>query len=338
MSTVVSASSPASELAAVKTRQQMAEIPQPILQPHVDSARYAKCIEVSKRIRWDIDRDVIRHREFDFTKKFLPDSLSFVDRVPFLGVDERRLLSQVQGRSYANIFGLIERYISAKILELSRDYSLGDQIALEALVRFTDEELKHQELFRRIETLISTGMPPGYSLVPRPNEVASVVLSRSTWSVLALTCLIELFTQAHYRASIEPDDELSPLFKDVFLFHWKEESQHAILDELEWVRENAKLTPEARDAAVDDVIALVGAVDGILQVQSAADTHYFVEICGRPMTAIEVETVKAAVLTAYRWQYIVSGVQIPRFTELLHGMITPAQGERIGAALAPLMA
>ena len=29
------------------------------------SARYAKCIEVSKRIRWDIDRDVIRGRTFD---------------------------------------------------------------------------------------------------------------------------------------------------------------------------------------------------------------------------------------------------------------------------------
>jgi len=313
-------------------------IQQPISQPHVDTARYAKCIEVSKRIRWDIDRDVIRHREFDFTKKFLPDGLSFVDRVPFLGADERRLLSQIQGRSYANIFGLIERYISAKILELSRDYALGDQIALEALVRFTDEELKHQELFRRIESLVGAGMPPGYALLPRPNDVASVVLSKSTWSVLALTCLIELFTQAHYRASIEPDSELSPLFKDVFLFHWKEESQHAIMDELEWVRENAKLTPEARDAAVDDLIALVGAVDGILQVQSAADTHYFVEICGRPLQATEVEGVKATVLAAYRWQYILSGMQIPHFGELLDGMITPAQGARIGAALALIMA
>jgi hypothetical protein len=54
---------------------------------------------VSKRIRWDIDRDVIRHREFDFRKKFLPDGLSFVDRLPFIGADERRLLSQIQGRT-----------------------------------------------------------------------------------------------------------------------------------------------------------------------------------------------------------------------------------------------
>ena len=89
---------------------------------------------------------------------------------------------------------------------------------------------------------------------------------------------------------------------------------------------------------MDDLIALVGAVDGILQAQSAADTHYFVEICGRPMRAVEVEAMKATVLAAYRWQYIVSGVQIPRFGELLNGMITPAQAERIGAALAPIMA
>ena len=98
------------------SRRASTAVQQPILQPHVDSARYAKCIEVSKRIRWDIDRDVIRHREFDFTKKFLPDGLSFVDKLSFLGADEHRLLSQIQGRSYANIFGLVERYIGVKIL------------------------------------------------------------------------------------------------------------------------------------------------------------------------------------------------------------------------------
>jgi hypothetical protein len=314
-----------------------APVQQPVLEPHVESSRYARCVAASKRIRWDIDRDVIRNREFDFAKKFLPDGLSFVEQVPFLSGDERRLLSQVQGRSYANIFGLVERFIGAKILEVSRDHWLGDQNALEALVRFTDEELKHQELFRRVEKMVGSGMPSGYSFMPQPNDVASAVLSKSTWSVLALTCLIELFTQVHYRASIEPDAELSPLFKDVFLFHWKEESQHAILDELEWLREDAKITPEARNAAVDDLIALVGAVDGILQAQAAADAHYFVAICGRPMTDVEADAIKATVLAAYRWQYIGSGVQIPRFNELLNGMITPAQGARIGAALAPIL-
>ena len=46
-------------------------VPQSILQSHFDSARYAKAVEVSKRVRWDIDKDVIRGRSFDFGKRII---------------------------------------------------------------------------------------------------------------------------------------------------------------------------------------------------------------------------------------------------------------------------
>jgi hypothetical protein len=220
---------------------------------------------------------------------------------------------------------------------VSRDHWLGDQTALEALVRFSDEELKHQELFRRIERMTAQGMPQGYTFVPQPNDVAAVVLGKSTWAVLALTCHIELFTQAHYRSSIEPDEALSELYKDVFLYHWKEESQHAILDELEWQREDAKLAPEQRERAVDDLIDLVAAVDELLQIQAAADARYFGKICSRRYTSQQQHQVAAGILRAYRWQYIVSGVQDPRFNGILGGMITQGQANRIGAALAPIV-
>src|SRR6266853_1842929 len=267
------------------------------LQANATSERYAKCIEVSKRIRWDIDRDVIRGRKFDFSKNFLPKGLSKIEQLPFLSAKEGRMLSQIQGRTYANIFGLVERYIGAKILEISREHWLGDQTALEALVRFTDEELKHQELF----------------------------------------CRIELFTQAHYRQSIDPDGELAELYKDVFLFHWKEESQHAILDELEWQREDARLTEPQREQGVTDLIELVAAVDGILQMQSAADVDYFLRVCGRAFDGKQVQQLRDTILKAYRWQYIVSGVQDERFQKILGGMITGAQMQRIGAALQPIV-
>jgi hypothetical protein len=300
-------------------------------------ARYAKCLEVSKRISWDIDRDVFRGRAFDFSKKFLPDGLSKAGELEFLDAAEQRLLSQIQGRTYANIFGLVERYIAAKVLELSRSHWLGDQTALEALVRFTDEELKHQELFRRMEALIAEGMPAGYTFLPQPNEVASAVLSKCTWAVLALTCHIELFTQAHYRQSIEPDAQLSELWKDVFLFHWKEESQHAILDELEWRREDAKLSPQERDQGVTDLIALVAAVDGILKVQAAADADYFVRACSRALDQAQSDRIQKTTLAAYRFQYIASGVGDERFQKILGSLITEAQMKRIGAALAPIV-
>jgi hypothetical protein len=81
------------------------------------------------------------------------------------------------------------------------------------VARFSNEEIKHQELFRRMERMIGEHMPAGYRQVADPNDVARAVLAASTWSVLALTCHIELFVQSHYDQSIAPRQELCPAFQ-----------------------------------------------------------------------------------------------------------------------------
>lgn len=305
---------------------------------NMQTAKYAQCIANSRRVRWDIDADVIRGRSFDLTQKYLPDSISFASTMDFLTAQEQRFLSQIQGRTYANMFGLVERFINCKVLEISADYWTGDQVALEALVRFSDEELKHQELFRRIEVMMAATMPAGYQFVPTPNEVAGAVLAKSTWSVLTLTLLIELFTQAHYRHSLEREDNVSALYKDVFLYHWREESQHAKLDELELRRHDATLSEQERDAAVDDLIELVGAVDGILQAQAAADAEYFMAASGCALYEENAECLQNGILRAYRWQYILSGVEISRFQSVLGDLLSAEQLQRVMTALEPLIA
>jgi hypothetical protein len=295
---------------------------------------YARCIAASKKVRWDLELDVLRGRILDTTRDFLPRGLSLVDELPFLTEKERRFMSHVQGRTYANLFGVIERYINAKILELSRDHWFGDQTALEALVRFSDEELKHQELFRRVEQLAADVMPPGYRCVADGNAIASIVLGKSTWAVLALTCHVEIFTLVHYKKSIA-SEELAELWKDVFLHHWKEESQHAILDELEWKRVDATLTAAERDRGVDELIELVVAVDGVLQAQAQADSDYFIE--RTDLAPAQQQAIRDTVLKAYRWQYIVSGIQEGSFVGHLKAMLTPDQLGRITTALAPLL-
>lgn len=301
-----------------------------------DTERYARCIQASRNVRWDIETDVIRGRRFQVSDKYLPDGLSLVQDLTSFSDHEKRLVSQIQGRTYANIFGLVERFINAKVLEVSRDHWLGDQVALEALVRFSDEEIKHQALFRRIDEMIGEVWPVGYRFDVDPDAVAGVVLGKSTWAVLALTLDIELFTQLHYRESIEPDAALSDLFKDVFLYHWKEESQHAILDELEWKRHHARLTEAERDRGVDDFIALVGAVDGILRAQARSDAQCFVLNCARRVEPLAVELLAGHFLKAYRWQYIFSGAGHPRFRGVLKDLVTEPQLKRIEAALATL--
>ena len=300
-----------------------------------NSRKYARVIEASQRVRWEIERDVIGGRSFDYARTFLPSGLSLVNEITYLTDPDKRFLSHVQGRTYAFMFGLVERFIGAKALEVSRDHWLGDQVALEALVRMTDEELKHQALFRRLEQMMNERMPAGYRQVAHPNDVGRAVLGKSTWAVLALTLDIELFTQAHFRASIEHGEDICPLWKDVFLFHWREESQHAVLDELELLRADAALTLAQREAAVGELIELVGAVDGILQMQSTADTEYFVSNATSRFTQIEKDGLREGILKAYRWQYITSGVSEPRFTRVLFSLISEPAAARLRAALQP---
>jgi hypothetical protein len=304
----------------------------------LDSARYGKCLHNAQKVNWDIDADVIRFRQLDMDSKFLPDSLSLVAQLPFLGQAQQRLLSRVQGRTYAYLLGLFERFINAKVLELGREHCLGDQVALAALLQFVQEELKHQELFRRLERLADLVLPPGYRMTADPDSAASTMLRKSTWAVLALTCVVEIFTQAHYIESIRNDSDLSPLFKDVFHFHWIEEAQHAALDELEWQRVHDAMQPQAIDAAVTDLVELVRTVDGILQTQAAADGDYFCSCAGVYLGREQSNAVKACLLKAYRLQYIVSGARIERFQRALSGKVTAEQLQRVEAAFAPLIA
>ncbi|GEP59450.1 hypothetical protein RSO01_66160 [Reyranella soli] len=304
--------------------------------PMADTAKYARAIAASKAVRWDIDNDVIRGRRFDVAKKYLPDGLSLVQEMA-LSEAEMRFASQIQGRTYANVFGLVERFITAKLIDVSREHTLGDQNALEALVRFSDEEIKHQILFRRIEAMMAETMPAGYRFDVDSDAVARAVLAKSTWSVLVLTLHIELFVQLHYRQSIEPDNGLSELFKDVFLFHWKDEAQHSVLDELELKRHDATLSREERERAVGEFIDLVVAVDAILQVQAKADAAYFGANCGRKLQPAEAEQVGRHFLKAYRWQYIFSGAGHPRFQGIVKGLIGADQMVRIEAALGTLV-
>src|SRR5215813_1263781 len=92
------------------------------LAPYPNTERYAHCIKASKAVRWDIDADVIKGRSFDLSRKYLPDGLSLAQEFASLSDAEKRLVSQIQGRTYANIFGLVERFIAAKLLEIGRDH------------------------------------------------------------------------------------------------------------------------------------------------------------------------------------------------------------------------
>ena len=120
------------------------------------------------------------------------------------------------------------------------------------------------------------------------------------------------------------------------MFHWKEECQHAIMDELEWRRLDAGTSAAARERAVDELIELVASVDTIVQAQAATDGNYFAGTCGRQLSKSEADIVQQTLLEAYRLQYILSGARHPHYAATLASLTTDAQLGRIHDALASL--
>lgn len=298
---------------------------------------YARCLQNAYKVNWRID-DLLGDRSFDVSKNWLPSALSGSAFVTCLDEDEKRKLTHVEMASYAHLFGYVEEFIAPKVTELAQDFAVDQRIAFDALTNFAAEEVKHMNMFRRLRDRVNATLGIETRLLGDQAATARYVLSKSSGSVLLLTACIEWFTQLHYTAAFADNGELDEFTKDVFRAHWQEESQHAQMDHLETLRCFEKLDGAGRDAAVDDLIELVGAVDGLLQQQTGFDVDNLADYLGRAFTQQERDELFAGILRAKRWTFIESGVTHPRFQELFGEVTTEAQREKVGVALGGLLA
>ena len=108
----------------------------------------------------------------------------------------------------------------------------GDETRLWSLLRFAEEEVKHQEMMRRACDQFAGGFGTPCELVAGREVVAQAVLSTSPLAALLLTSAIEWFVQLHYIEHVRDDQQLDPLFRDLLKYHWIDESRHAKLDSL----------------------------------------------------------------------------------------------------------
>ncbi|HEU4369605.1 MAG TPA: diiron oxygenase [Methylomirabilota bacterium] len=298
---------------------------------------YADCLQKSYRVNWKIS-DVLGGRHFDASRRWLPAQLSGADRIACLAPNEKLKLTQVEMGAYAHLFGYVEAFIAPKMVALARDFELDNREAFDALTNFAAEEVKHMTLFREIRAGVDAAMGFPLTLLPGAADVARAVLGKHTGAVLLLTAAIEWFTQLHYLACFQDDESLDPLTRHIFRSHWLEESQHARMDHLETLRAFRQMTEAEKDRAVDDLIDLVGAVDGLLQTQAQFDVQNLQRCLWRKLGEAERQEVYAGVLAAKRYAFIESGVTHPNFQELFGLVTTPAQQARVQKALGAVLA
>jgi len=297
---------------------------------------YGGCIEQSYRVNWKI-KDVLGTLEFDLNRPWLPAALSGGSGIFCLNPEEKKKLTHVEMGAYSHLFAFVETFIAPLMADLALDSQGENGEAFEALTNFASEEVKHMHLFREVAKRVDAKVGFPLQLVTGQVEVAHVVLSRNKGAVLLLTSAIEWFTQHHYVSSMSHSDELDPLTREIFRCHWMEEAQHARLDHLETLRLFKDMTEAERQEAVEDLIWLVAAVDGLLEQQAVLDVANLSKYLDRVFTAEERNEVLAGILKAKRHCFIESGVTHPNFLELFLSVTTSAQQAKVQGAVALLL-
>lgn len=295
---------------------------------------YASCLDGSIHNAWTVE-DCFQGRDFDFAKPFLPERIAGVSGISCLNEDEKRMLNQVRGNSYCHIFAFIEEYIVPMVLANANRDVYGDETRLWALVRFAEEELKHQEMMRRACEQFEKGFGTPCGLIPGREAVADVVLAASPLTALLLTSMVEWLTQLHYVEHVREGDDLDRLLRDILRFHWIDESRHARLDSMLIDEVAAELSAEERERAIDELLELGGAVDGLLAQQVELDIEALALGTARSFTDMETSEIRGAQQRAYRWTFLVSGLEHPKFTKIV-AELTTAGSDKLTVAAASL--
>jgi hypothetical protein len=297
---------------------------------------YATCLRGSVTKPWTVD-DCFRGRDFDFTKPFMPERMAGVESIGCLSDGEKRMLNQIRGNSYCHIFAFVEEYIVPLVMDRARADVYGDETRVWSLLRFAEEELKHQELMGRAVEQFQAGFGVTCGLLPGREAVAPVVLDTSPLAALLLTSMIEWITQLHYTEHVKDRGELDELFRDLLRFHWIDESRHAHMDSLLIDEVASEVTADQREAAIDQLLELGGAVDGLLGQQIELDIDALQEASGRTFADDERDEIRTHQRRSYRWTFIVSGLQHPNFVRIVE-QITSDGAAKIAAAANALSA
>jgi hypothetical protein len=224
-------------------------------------------VAASEQVAWTVDA-IFRDRRFDASKPIVPASWVRTQALEFLTDQDQLTLNHCRAFSYAHLNGNYEEFIPLHLTGIVQQDWHDDRAHLRALLRFGEEEMKHQQLFRRTETVLedSCGHPFGRYFddhKARVMELTHAILAYPPLPRFLLLLAFGFGTRRHYVESIQEQTEASgdSLYVDVLKAHWLEENQHVKSDILEIAQLAGVLGPEELRVAFDQVVGIGAIVD-----------------------------------------------------------------------------
>ena len=289
---------------------------------------FEHCRKASERATWSFEKE-IGALDFDPSCHYLPERICGRGLPDWMDEKQRLLLNQIRGFSYAHLFMFVEQFIIEETCAAAGSYIHSDRDALSALLKFTEEETKHQRMFIRVKELASEGLGFSPAALSGMQEVAREVCRHSSFAVFLVTLNIEWFTQRHYIECFQEEKgKLDPGYMKVFRLHWTEEAQHARIDALQLRRLAAELTDAQILGAVEEFIQILFTMRKLIFEQDELDVASFEEGIGRSLSSDERASLLKALNASSTWTYILSGLEHRSFRAHYEELV-PATGPSI---------
>lgn len=276
-------------------------------------------VQSSERSPWGVDDVMPPGTRLDFSQAFLPDILAAKVDPEICSGQERILLNQIGAHSYLHLFSFVEEYIIGWGAASAADELGRDKSAMRALLRLTDDELKHQELFARYMVAFDDGFGHPCELVDEAEATSKWILSKHPLAVLLLTLQLEVVTQAHYVGCVKDDADLDPFFSSLLKHHWIDESQHVRTDMLQ-LRRLASNGGHDLEVAGADFDALLGGLAGMLRKQALLDIDAYAGAVGSDVSDTHRKSLLEARENALVRSFIDAGLAHPSFVRTVEDL------------------
>lgn len=296
---------------------------------------YEKTLTDSLKIHWNVDDLIGGSKTLDFSRPFLPDTLTRTNSAQALSAKERLVLNHIRGATYLHLFGLVEEFILPFTVDRAKDGLATDKLRTRALLGFAEEEAKHQQLFQRFAAEFAKGFETPIEFIGPAAAIADAVLSHSPLSVAILILHLEWLTQRHYLESVKTDETLDAQFVSLLKHHWQEEAQHAKLDTLVLAELASTASPSEIDSAIDEFLEIASLLDGGLQQQVDFDLVALEKAIGRSLPDGERAKLRADQLRSYRYTFLVSGLEQPNFAAAVYEL-SPNRAAKVKATIESL--
>jgi len=297
---------------------------------------YAAVIAASERVAWRVG-EIFDGRAFDASGPIVPASWTGTQHLAFLDARAQRTLNHCRAFSYVHLLGHFEEFAPVHLSNVVRDSYHDDRAQLRALMRFGDEELKHQQLFQQAEHVLeeSCGHAFGHWFEAdkaRLGAMTSQILEHDPLAIYLMVLALEWGTQRHYIESVHRDGgPVDPLYLAVLKAHWIEEAQHVKVDILEIARLARGRSEAAVARAFDDVLALGAIVDVAFAGQAQQEIETLSAVTGRTFAGDEVIALHEALHRSLHGILAGVGLGHPSFAKLVRDL-SPEGAAMLGLA------